>query len=35
MHSVIHLVLSSITTDWVWLLIHEVSRLHMMTQHSW
>ena len=27
-HPVIHLLLSSITNDWIWLLIHEVSRSH-------
>ena len=33
-HPVILLLLSSITIDWVWLLIHEVSRLHTTTHQS-
>ena len=33
MHPLIHLLLCSTTTDWVWLLFHEVSRLHT-THHS-
>ena len=35
MHPVIHLLLlSSVTSDWIWLLIHEVSRSHTTTHHS-
>ena len=34
MHPVRHLLLNSITTYWVWLFIHEVSRLHTTAHHS-
>jgi len=34
MRPVILLLLSSITTDWVWLLIHEIYRSHTTTHHS-
>ena len=33
MHPVIHLLFKLITTEWLWLLIHEVSRLHPTTYH--